>query len=72
MLASAARLPDALVGLVPVVRDPVDDAGELLPGVVVDRLAVLVEEVDGVHQLAVDVELELPAAVADPDGDEPR
>ena len=67
VLAAAAGLPDALVGLVPVLADPVDDPGEVLPGVVVDRGAVLVVEVDGVDQLAVDVELELVGgAVADP------
>ena len=61
MLAPAALLPDALVGLVPVLADPVDDAGEVDPRVVVDRRAVAVVEVDGVDQLAVDVELELVA-----------
>ena len=43
------------------------------PGVVGDRLAVLVVEVHRVDQLAVDVELELVGgAVADPHRREPR
>ena len=63
----AARLPDALVGLIPVVAQPLDDLVHLHPGVVGDRLAVLVVEVDGVDQLAVDVELKLRGgAVSDP------
>ena len=55
----AAHLPDPLVGLVPVLAEPVGQRRELHPAVVRDRPAVLVEQVDGVHQLAVDVELEL-------------
>ena len=67
MLLAAARLPDALVGLVPVLADPVDDAADGLPAVVGDRPSVLVVEVDRVDHLAVDVELELVGgAVADP------
>ena len=65
--AAAARLPDPLVGLVPVVYQPLEVAGELQPAVVVEGQPVLVAEVDGVHQLAVDVELQLGCrAVADP------
>ena len=65
--AAAARLPDPLVGLVPVVHQPLEVAGELHPAVVVDRQPVLVAEVDRVHQLAVDVELQLGRRpVADP------
>ena len=45
------------------------DLDEIHPGVVGDRLGVLVVEVDRVDQLAVDVELELLGrAVSDPDG----
>ncbi len=66
-LAAAALLPDPLVGLVPVLAEPSIDARELDPRVVVDRRAVSVVEVDGVDQLAVDVELELVGgAVPDP------
>ena len=65
--AAAARLPDALVRLVPVLDQPLEVAGELDPAVVVDGQPVLVAEVDGVHQLAVDVELQLGRRpVADP------
>ena len=46
-------------GLAVVLADVVDEPGDVLPAVVVDGPAVLVEEVDGIHQLAVDVELEL-------------
>ena len=57
--AAAARLPDPLVGLVPMVYQPLEVAGEVHPAVVVDGQPELVAEVDGVHQLAVDVELQL-------------
>ena len=59
MLAPAADLPDALVGLIPVLADPVDDPRQVHPGLVRDGRGVLVVEVDRVDQLAVDVELEL-------------
>src|SRR5205823_12895854 len=65
-LPTAPRLPEALVGLVPGLANPLDDLSELLPGLVGDGLAVLVVQVDGIDQLAVDVELELVGrAVAD-------
>ena len=67
MLRAAAHLPDALVLALPVVADPVDHAADPQPRVVADRLAVLVEQIDRVQQLAVDVELQLVVgAVADP------
>ncbi len=67
VLLAAARLPDALVDLVPVLAQPVDDPPHVRPGLVEDRPAVLVEQVDRVDQLAVDVELALVGrAVADP------
>ena len=73
MLPPSARLPDALVGLVPVRAHPLDDAGQVAPRVVVDRPSVLVEEVDGVHQLAVDIELKLLGGrVADANGGRSR
>ena len=62
-----ADLPHAGVGPVPVVHHPLEDAGEVVPGVVADAVAVLVEQVDRVDQLAVDVELQLvDGGVADP------
>src|SRR5881409_3479559 len=59
LLAPAAHLPDALVLVAPVGADPVDEAAHVGPQVVGDRGTVLVVEVDRVHQLAVDVELEV-------------
>src|SRR5215207_4223905 len=68
VLAPSAYLPDPLVGLVPVLPDPVHHAREVVPGLVVDGRAVLVVEIDGVDQLAIDVELELLGGpVPDPD-----
>jgi hypothetical protein len=58
-LAAAPRLPDALVGLVPVFAHPFDDASEVIPGVVVDRCTILIVEVDRVDELAIDVQLQL-------------
>ena len=69
VLAAAAHLPDALVGLVPVVAHPVDDSGEVHPRPVRDRVRVVVVDVDRVDQLAVDVELErVGPGVSDSDG----
>ena len=63
----AADLPDPLVLARPVVADPVHQPAEVFPSVVAEGRAVLVEQVDGVHQLAVDVELQLAVGgVADP------
>ena len=60
MLLAAAGLPDALVGLVPVLAQPVEHAPQVCPSVSVQiGCTVLVVQVDRVDQLAVDVELEL-------------
>ena len=64
VLSTAADFPDALVGLMPVVAEPVEVAGDLLPVVVGHELPVagqceLLVEVDRVDELAVDVELQL-------------
>ena len=68
VLLAAAGLPDPLVGLVPVLAQPVDDAGQRRPALVAGLHAAAVGQVDGVGGLAVDVELELVGgAVADPD-----
>src|SRR5262249_26497135 len=62
-----APLPDPLVLRPPVVAPPVHQPPQPHPAVVADRLDVLVVEVDGVHQLAIDVDLELTVRpVADP------
>ncbi len=68
MLLPATDLPDPLVLALPVIADPVDELAQMGPQVVGDRGPVLVEQVDRVHELAVDVELELVVgAVTDPD-----
>ena len=68
VLPAAADLPDPLVGPVPVVDQPVHHPADRLPEVVGDAVGVLVEEVDRVHHLAVDVQLELVGrGVADAD-----
>ena len=59
-LAAAAGLPDALVGRLPVLADPVDHVGDADPLLVVHEPAAgALHHVGGVEQLAVDVELEL-------------
>src|SRR4029453_11420001 len=68
VLPAAGGLPDPLVGLVPVLADPVGELGELDPAGMADPDAVAVGEVDRVQRPAVDVELELVGgAVADAD-----
>src|SRR4029453_16550489 len=65
----AAGLPDALLGLVPVLGQPVQHPADRRPPLVGERQAALHAGVDAVHRLAVDVELQLlGGAVADPDG----
>ena len=59
VLPLAAYLPDAFVLLIPVVAHPVDEVVQVRPEVVRDGCVVLVAEVDGVHELAVDIELQL-------------
>ena len=72
VLSAAAGLPDALLGLVPVVGEPVEQVAPAEPAGVAGLDAVLVREVDAVDRLAVDVELELVRrAVADADGTGP-
>ena len=69
VLPAAAGLPDALLGLVPVLGEPVEDADDALPAGVPDLDPGVVAGVDAVECLAVDVELELVrGAVADPHG----
>jgi hypothetical protein len=64
-----AHLPDAGVGIPPVRHHVSDQVADMLPSLVADRVAVLVEEIDGVHQLAEDVELDLlVSAIADANG----
>src|ERR1700733_2906372 len=69
-LAPAACLPDPLVGLVPVLTQPVGGRGDRAPDVVGHVPDVLVESVDRIDDLAVDVELELVGGVV-ADADRP-
>src|SRR5829696_2737647 len=65
---STSNLPDSLIFASPVVADPVDQPAQVSPQLVPDGVAVLVVEIDRVHQLAVDVQLQLVVGtVADPD-----
>jgi hypothetical protein len=65
---SAAHFPDALVLPAPVAGHPIDQLAEVLPGIVADRGGVLVVQVGRVHQLAIDVQLQLlVGGVPDPD-----
>ena len=67
--AVATHLPDALVGLLPVGGDPLEHAANFHPEIVRERHAVLVVQVDSIHQFAVDVELKVAGGgVADADG----
>src|SRR4029453_6293070 len=59
LLLPPPPLPDALVLLPPVVARPIDQADDVDPVVVPDWGAVLVVQVPRIHQLAVDVELEV-------------
>ena len=66
--ARPTDLPEALVGLLPVALQPVHQAALHPPGVLVAVEVVAAREPQGVHHLAVHVELELVhGAVADPD-----
>ena len=68
VLAAAAGFPDAFVGLVPVIAEPVDHVRDGGPALVGRLQAARVDLGDGVERLAVDVELQLVGgAVADPD-----
>src|SRR5215211_4215522 len=64
---ASSDLPDALVGLTPVLAQPVQDLAEVLPEIVVEGGAVLVVEVSCVEHGPVEVELALfVGAVAEP------
>src|SRR5262245_66042248 len=51
-LATTPRLPDPLVGLVPVLAQPVDHAHDVLPAAIADGRMHTVHEADRVHRLA--------------------
>jgi hypothetical protein len=64
-----ADLPDALVGLLPSRLEPVDEPAGEAPGIVRRRESLSARLIEGVDDLAVDVELPLPrCAVPDPNG----
>src|SRR5687768_17044237 len=65
-LAAATHFPNSLVRLLPVFADPINEADEVLPKVMRDRRAPFIVEINGVQELAMDVELELiPGGIAD-------
>ncbi len=63
LLAAAAGLPNPFIGLVPVFTDPIRPPPDCLPLVRGERSRPLVVEVDRVHELAIDVELQLTSRV---------
>ena len=66
VLVAAAGLPNTCVGLIPVVREPVDDGNDALPGVVAEQPVAVTDPEHRVEGLTVDVELQLISrAVAD-------
>ena len=66
VLAASSGLPDAFLRLIPVLAEPVDYVRQSGPEFVPHLQAVDVGEMDGIHRLAVDVELQLIGrAVAD-------
>src|SRR5262249_54012794 len=66
-LPAATGLPDTVLGLVPMLAQPVHHSGDVCPAIVAHGY-VRVREVDGVERLALDVQLQLVrGAVADPD-----
>ena len=66
---STAHLPNGLVFILPVLANPIGKPAQVDPELVRDRGRVFVIEVERVHQLAVDIELELlGGSVSDADG----
>jgi hypothetical protein len=64
-----ADLPDALVGLAPVLAEPAEDLLEALPQVVVEGGTVLVVEICSVENSPVEVELALGVgSISEPHG----
>ena len=59
MLSAATYFPNALIGPPPVIAQPVDQVTQMHPEVVRDGIAVLVGQIHGIHELAVDVQLQL-------------
>ena len=57
MLFAAAHLPDAFIGLLPIVANPIETMTDADPEIVGDRADVFVIEIEGVQEFAVDVRL---------------
>lgn len=55
MFLAIAHLPNASVGKLPVLADPVKTSADLYPNVVGGRADVLVGQIKRIHELAVDV-----------------
>src|ERR1700730_11384950 len=55
----AAHFPDTLIRTLPIVPQPLQQTMNLLPSPVRDRFTVFVREVDGIHHLAINIELQL-------------
>src|SRR5215469_4355239 len=54
-----ANLPDSLVRAPPIISQPIQQTLDGLPSRVGDWFAVLVRQIDGIHHLAVNIELQL-------------
>jgi hypothetical protein len=59
ILPAPSGLPNALLGLVPVVGEPANDVADAPPALLSRLKSMLVSEVETVDRLAVDVELHL-------------
>src|SRR5258708_10785948 len=64
----AAHLPDTLIRTPPIVPQPLQQTLNILPSRMGDRLTILIREIDGIHHLAINVELQLlVSGIADQD-----
>ncbi len=69
MLRAAPHFPNAGIRLFPVFADIVDDVAHTVPAIMGNGMAVFVAEIDGIHQLAIDIELHLFCrTISDPHG----
>src|SRR5260370_33226140 len=55
----AAHFPDTLIRTPPIVPQPLQQTLNILPSPVRDRFTVFIRQVDGIHHLAVNIELQL-------------
>src|ERR1700751_2528123 len=56
---SAPNLPNALIRALPILPEPLEDALNVLPAAMRDCVAVFICEINRVHHLAIDIELQL-------------